>query len=50
MGALFEETGLRAVFRARANKRYKEIERELGNKNPGELYSGNYSIAERDPE
>ena len=50
LGGLFEESGLRADFRARANKRYKEIERELGNKNPGELYSGSYVIAERDPE
>ena len=48
-GAMFEECGLRAEFRARANKRYKEMERELGNKNPGDLYSGEWVITERAP-
>jgi len=37
---LFEDIGPGAVFRRLANKAYLDLERELGNKEPGLLYSG----------
>jgi hypothetical protein len=37
-GPICEEVGPVLEFRRLANKHYKELERELGNKNPGELY------------
>ena len=43
-GPLFEETGQRAYFRGLANKHYKMLERELGNKNPADLYSGDWWV------
>lgn len=51
VGAVFEEQGVIADFRRYANKHYKELERELGNKNPADLYPpGTYVVTEREPE
>jgi len=44
-GSLFEETGPKSDFRRFANKHFKDLERELGNKSPGELYSGTYLVS-----
>ncbi len=46
-GAICEETGPRSQFRALANKHFRELEKELGNKNPEELYTARYTISER---
>ncbi len=47
-GALYEERGERDRFRTLVNKHYRELERQLGNKTPGELYSGSYVVSEKD--
>ena len=49
-GAVYELDGPRLDFQRLANKRYKEIEKELGNKNPGDLYSGGLVDFEHAPE
>ena len=49
LGAIFELEGQRVEFRRLANKAFKEIERELGTKNPGDLYPGGLVEAENDP-
>jgi hypothetical protein len=46
-GRIYEEIGQKAQFRELANKHFKALERELGNKNPPELYLGTLTIAER---
>jgi hypothetical protein len=43
-GELYEAEGLAADFRRHANKHYKELERELGNKAAPDLYSGNFVV------
>lgn len=45
-GVVYEELGDRAEFRVRANKHYKELEKELGNTDITPLYDGNYVISE----
>jgi hypothetical protein len=47
-GTLYEELGPRAQFRTLANKHYKELEKELGNKSPGDLFSGEFVVSEQD--
>lgn len=44
--AAYREEGLRAEFRRLANRHYRSLEQELGNKNPGDLYSGQYVVTE----
>lgn len=43
-GVYYRETGLIATFRSRANKYFKELERELGNKAAPDLYDGDYVV------
>lgn len=50
VGRIFEAHGPASDFRQYANKHYKDLERELGNKNPAELYSGQFTVCEREPE
>jgi hypothetical protein len=45
-GVYFNEEGQRANFRRYANKHYRELEKELGNKEVTDLYSGNYMVFE----
>ena len=47
-GVLYEETGLIAEFRLRANKHFKDLEKELGNKEAAEIYASQYVISEND--
>ena len=47
-GRLYEEAGPIAAFRRYANKHYRELERELGTKNPPDLYSGSYVVSSED--
>ena len=47
-GVLYEETGLLAEFRGRANKHFKELEKELGNKEAGEIYASQYVVSDND--
>ena len=44
----FDEEGTRAQFRTYANKYYRELEKELGNKEVTDLYSNNYMVFESD--
>ena len=39
LGPIYESHGPRVQFRRLANKAYKDLERSLGNKNAGDLYS-----------
>ena len=41
----WEDVGLGAKYKALANNYYKELERELGNEEPGVLYQHNYMTA-----
>lgn len=43
-GVFYREKGLIASFRDRANKHFKELERELGNKTASDLYSSDYVV------
>ena len=45
-GRHYAEAGLRAEFRRLANKHYRELEREAGNKDAGDLYKGEYGVLE----
>lgn len=45
-GVAYREEGLRAEFRRIANRHYKALEQELGNKTPKDLYSGQYVVTE----
>lgn len=49
-GKIYAAHGPAADFRQLANKHYKEFERELGNKKAGDLYSGEFIIAENELE
>ena len=49
-GAEYAMVGPRVEFQHLANKRYKEIERELGTKNPGDLYRAQLVDLENPPE
>jgi hypothetical protein len=40
----FTEAGPRAEFRRLANKHNRELERDLGNKDPADLFTGNYVV------
>jgi hypothetical protein len=40
---LFEDVGLQARFKHAANRHYAELERELGNEEPGLTYSHDYT-------
>lgn len=42
----FEVEGLAAQFRYKSNKHFAEIEKELGNKEPGQLFAGPYYAPE----
>jgi hypothetical protein len=48
-GAIYALHGPRVDFQRLANKFYKELERELGNKNPTDLYTANLVESEKDP-
>jgi hypothetical protein len=50
LGRIFATHGPAVKFRELANKHYREMERELGNKNPPELYSDEWTMAEHEPE
>ena len=50
LGRIFEAHGPAVKFRELANKHYREMERDLGNKNPPDLYSGEWTIAEQETE
>jgi hypothetical protein len=43
-GPMYEEAGLVAEFRRFTNKHFKELERELGTKNPPDFYTGDFVI------
>lgn len=43
-GEYCDEAGLIAEFRRHANKHYRDLEKELGNKEPPDLYGGNYVV------
>ena|ERR1700733_10585987 len=43
-GEYCDEAGLIAEFRRHANKHYRELEKELGNKEPPDLYGGSYVV------
>lgn len=45
-GTLYEARGPIVQFRKLANKHYKELERELGNKNPPLLYAEDFVVRE----
>lgn len=49
-GRVFAVYGPAADFQRYANKHYKELERELDNKNPAELYTGELAEFENPPE
>ncbi len=40
----YEDVGPRGRFQTLANRHYKELERELGNKHPSDLYSGKLCV------
>ncbi len=42
---VFEDVGMRAKFKKLANRHYAELEKELGNKEPGKAYDFNYKSA-----
>ena len=48
-GRVFAVYGPAADFQRYANKHYKELERELGNKNPEELYTAQLAEFENPP-
>jgi hypothetical protein len=48
-GAVYDVHGQRVDFRRLANKAYKELERELGNKNPTDLYPNNLFESDKEP-
>jgi len=48
-GKEYELHGPAVTLRAYANKHFKEIERELGNKNPKDLFEGDLIDVERPP-
>jgi hypothetical protein len=48
-GREYAVSGAAADFQRLANKHYKELERELGNRSPGELYSAKLVDFEREP-
>ncbi len=45
-GTIYAAEGLAVEFRERANKHFKDLERELGNKAAPNLYSGQLTITE----
>ena len=49
-GRYCDEEGPIAEFRRQANKHYRELEKELGNKEAVDLYSGSYVVFESDLE
>ncbi len=48
-GAIYAQQGPRVDFQRLANKFYKELERELGNKNPTDLYTASLVESEKEP-
>ena len=48
-GKLYVEKGVCAEFRRLTNKHFKDLERELGTKNPPD-YIGEYVVSEKDSE
>ena len=49
-GKIYEDVGPAGQFRGLTNRHYKELERELGTKNPPDLYPGERVVFERTPE
>jgi hypothetical protein len=49
-GIVYELQGAAVEFRSRANKHFKEIEKELGNKAAGDLFAGELTDCDNPPD
>jgi hypothetical protein len=50
LGRYYAESGLRAEFRRLANRHYRELQREAGYKDTGDLYKGEHTVLQSDLE